>query len=92
MTDQFALVTICRRALDTWGAEAQIDQCIEECAELTVELQHRKRGRPEHVAEEIADAIIVLHQMRLLIGVEAVDTMVCEKLARLEKRLEGAEG
>lgn len=91
-SNQSSIESICRRALDTWGAEAQIDQCIEECAELTVELQHRKRGRPEHAAEEIADAIIVLHQMRLLIGVEAVDTKVREKLARLEKRLDGTEG
>ncbi len=92
MTDQSTIEFLCRRALNTWGADAQIDQCIEEMAELTVELQHRKRGRPEHAAEEIADAIIVLHQMRLLIGVEAVDTMVREKLARLEKRLDGTEG
>ena len=82
-----SLESLCRRALDTWGADAQIDQCIEECAELTVELQHRKRGRLDHAAEEIADVMICAQQMRLLVGPEDVDAEMQRKLARLEQRL-----
>lgn len=87
MADQSALVTLCRRALDTYGADAQIDQCIEECAELTVELQHRKRGRLNHAVEEIADVMICAQQMRLLVGPEEVDAEMRRKLARLEQRM-----
>lgn len=87
MADQSALVTLCRRALDTYGADAQIDQCIEEMAELTVELQHRKRGRPDHAAEEIADVMICVQQMRLLVGPEEVDAEIRRKMARLEQRM-----
>ena len=87
MSAQSALVTLCRRALDTYGADAQIDQCIEEMAELTVELQHRKRGRPDHAAEEIADVMICVQQMRLPVGPEEVDRIVGEKLARLAGRM-----
>lgn len=87
MTSQSTLVTLCRRALDTYGADAQIDQCIEEMAELTVELQHRKRGRPDHAAEEIADVMICVQQMRLLVGPEEVDAEIRRKMARLEQRM-----
>lgn len=90
--DQSALQPICRRALDVYGADAQIDQCIEEMAELTVELQHHKRGREHHAAEEIADVLICAQQMRLLIGEERVDAEVRRKVARLQERLDGAEG
>lgn len=82
-----SFLLLCNLALDTYGADAQIDQCIEECAELTVELQHRKRGRPDHAAEEIADVMICAHQMRLLVGPEDVDAEMRRKLARLEQRM-----
>lgn len=84
MTD---LIPLCRHALDTWGADAQIDQCIEEMAELTVELQHRRRGRMDHAAEEVADVMIMIQQMRLLVGPEEVDEAVKEKLDRLARRM-----
>jgi len=89
MTNCSSLLTLCRRALDTWGADAQIDQCIEEMAELTVELQHHKRGREHHAAEEIADVLICAQQMRLLVGPDEVDVEVRRKLWRLGQRLDG---
>lgn len=87
-----SLKSLCRRALDVYGADAQIDQCIEEMAELTVELQHAKRGRAHHADEEIADVMIVVEQMRLLAGAERVDMQVKRKLRRLAQRLDGVEG
>lgn len=83
------LESLCRRALDTYGAVAQIDQCIEEMAELTVELQHHKRGREHHAAEEIADVMIVIRQMRLLVGPDVVDAEIRRKAERLQERLDG---
>lgn len=38
-------VQLLHQAIHTWGADAQIDQCIEECAELIVALNHWKRKR-----------------------------------------------
>jgi len=85
--DQSDLQPICRRALDTYGQKAQIDQCIEEMAELTVELQHAKRDRDHHADEEVADVLICVLQMRILAGEERVDAQIKRKLARLEQRM-----
>lgn len=80
--------SIYRRALDTYGADAQIDMAIEECAELTLALQHNKRGRAVNVITEIADVTIMVGQMRLLFGAEAVDAEIEDKLKRLEYRMD----
>ncbi|MHC1788554.1 hypothetical protein [Solidesulfovibrio sp.] len=84
--------SVYRRALDAFGADAQIDMAIEEGAELTVELMHRKRGRQHNAPEEIADVLITAGQMRLLFGAEAVDAILVGKLADLEQRIDGAKG
>ena len=84
--------SIYRRALDTFGADAQIDMAIEEGAELTVALQHHKRGRAHNAPEEIADVLITAGQMRLLFGADAVDAIMAEKLAELEQNMDGAKG
>ncbi len=89
MTDQ---ERIYRHALDTFGADAQIDMAIEEGAELTVALQHHKRGRQHNAQEEIADVLITAGQMRLLFGAEAVDAILAEKLVDLERRIDGSKG
>ena len=84
--------TVLRRALDTYGADAQIGMAIEECGELIVALQHHRRGRAANVVTEIADVLIVAGQMRLLFGAEVVDAEVKGKLGRLEYRMAGAKG
>lgn len=78
-------------ALTTYGPQAQCDQCIEEMAELTVEIQHHKRGLEHNAPEEIADVLIMAEQMRLLFGADAVDKIKAEKLARLRRRLDGVQ-
>lgn len=84
--------SIYRRALNSFGADAQTDMAIEECAELTLALQHYKRGRLANVITEIADVTIMAGQMRLLFGAEAVDAEIKEKLERLNHRLERLDG
>ena len=77
-------------AMDKYGQEKQIDQLIEECAELIVSLQHMKRGRTTwaEVAGEMADVTIMLDQMKTIDTVDkAVNDMVDYKLKRLEQRL-----
>lgn len=81
--------TILRDALDTWGADAQINQCCEECGELIAALNHLRRGRGTlaEAAGEIADDRLMNKQMRLLVGPQLVDTIYYEKILRLQQRL-----
>lgn len=57
-----------RRALDTFGAEAQTRMVFEEFSELQKELCKHSRGKDNRmeIAEEIADVQIMLEQMTLL--------------------------
>ena len=56
------------RALDKWGADAQILMFIEESAEATEAILYNRRGKVhvDNVIEELADLQIMLHQMRAL--------------------------
>ncbi len=79
------------RALETWGAYAQTMMVFEESAELQKELCKDMRGanNREHIAEEIADVLIVLDQMMLLHDCEAqVAAYKTAKLERLRARLD----
>lgn len=82
-------VEIFTEALQRWGAPAQIEMAIEEMAELTLELQHDKRGRSSHenIASEVADVEIMMGQLRVLLGDDLVEGARTLKLARLEQRL-----
>lgn len=90
---------ILQKAIDTYGTKAQMMQCIEEMAELIQAINKYFRASTQFkwaeaydsVVEEIADVQIMLEQMRLLFGDEAVDEQITAKLDRLEKRLEGEE-
>ena len=82
---------ICAEALVAFGPEAQVDMCIEECAELIVALQHWKRGRPSDVVTEIADVQIMCEQMQELFGDGAVNTERHRKWQRLIERIEDSK-
>ena len=62
---------------------------IEEFSELIVALQHHRRGRcgKATVAEEIADCMIMLEQLKLIYGVASVDLQLSVKEDRLRKRV-----
>ncbi len=66
---------IYKRAIQKWGSILQINMAIEECAELIVVLQHRKRiiwhsscngTTVDDVLEEMADVEIMLEQLKLI--------------------------
>ena len=88
---------ILQNAIDTYGTEAQMMQCIEEMAELIQAINKYFRANTDEemakayisVIEEISDVQIMLEQMRLLFGDKAVDEQITAKLGRLEKRLKG---
>ena len=78
-------------ALQKYGFTTQAIVAIEELSELQKEVCKTLRGigDREHVAEEIADATIILEQLRLFFN---LNQMVCdkmdEKVSRLKRRVE----
>ena len=81
------------KALQMWGAGAQIIMAIEEMSELTKELckHFRDRQNVEDIADEIADVTIMMEQLRLIFGInEEVCSHMDMKVLRLQSRLGGA--
>lgn len=91
------LITLCdpiqepvlRKAIERWGSAAQTSMAVEEMAELITAICHFGRGRIESdaVAEEIADVLIMCHQLALLAGTWRVRTHLESKMARLAERV-----
>lgn len=82
---------IYRAAIDAWGVDAQQWMVVEELGELQTALSQMRRGRigPEDVADEIADATIMLEQLQMMLGVEKrVELGIERKIERLQRRLE----
>lgn len=83
---------ILNRAIEYFGAEYQLNKLTEEIGELLVAVAHWRIGKDSanHVAEEIADSMIMLKQAAKIIGVESdVEQWHMDKLCALEKRVGG---
>ena len=83
---------VLHKAIDYFGAEHQLNKLTEEIGEVLVAVAHWRIGKDSanHVAEEIADAIIMLKQTAMIVGVEAdVEQWYMDKLCALEKRVGG---
>lgn len=78
-------------AINHFGVEGQINKAMEEMGELITELSRRNLARfdKDRVAEEVADALIMLEQLRIIFGGDRVDGYVAGKLERLEKTING---
>lgn len=87
-------------AIRKFGARAQKDMAIEEMSELMKALLKQRRAYNEdplnadktlsNVYEEIADVQIMLDQLMIMFDcAEAVAGVRVEKLARLQRRLDG---
>lgn len=78
-------------AINHFGVEGQINKAVEEMGELITELSRRNLSRfdKDRVAEEVADALIMLEQLRIIFGASKVDGYIAEKLERLEKTING---
>lgn len=89
VNDESEPLEIYTRALDKWGASAQINQFIEEAAEAIQAVQHYRRGRcdMDTVCGELADLHIMLSQMLVVYGVERFEKILAEKIASLDDRL-----
>lgn len=74
-----------------WGAELQATVAIEEMSEVQKEICKvlRGKGNRENLAEEIADAKIMLEQISQIFNIKAsVETWIDYKIAKLERELE----
>lgn len=81
-------------ALSTFGPNMQLIVALEEMAELQKEITKCLRGNPNplHLAEEVADATIMLEQLRQIFNInEEVCDMMDKKIARLAFRVEDAK-
>ena len=77
-------------ALIAYGEEVQCIVAIEELSECAKEICKvlRGKGDPQHLAEEIADATIMLEQLRYLFGInEDVCEWMDSKIKRLDTKL-----
>jgi NTP pyrophosphatase (non-canonical NTP hydrolase) len=78
-----------RASLEKWGAEAQYDQAVEECAELIAVLKHFRRGKvgEAEVVSELADVVLMVGQLAYMFGEEKIEEAVEEKLRKLHQLL-----
>lgn len=78
-------------ALDKFGADKQLVVAIEEMSEVQKEICKAIRGKVDlmHLAEEVADATIMLEQIRLMFGINGeVCTVMDAKVERLRQIIE----
>lgn len=77
-------------ALGKWGQKMQTVVAIEEMSEVIKEITKLMRGElnREHLAEEIADATIMLEQLRQMFNInDSVESWVDYKIAALQRKV-----
>lgn len=85
--------SILEGAVAAWGISAQVEMCVEECAELIVALKHADRGRNSevHVIEELADVVIMCAQLAKNLDEDSFNKFLKYKMGRLKNRLPNTE-
>lgn len=82
------MVEILREAILHYGATAQEDLCMEECAELIQAINKKHRGKRHNIPEEIADVEIMLEQVKIInCCAHDVERIKGEKIKRLAERI-----
>jgi hypothetical protein len=81
-------VLVYNKALYHYGEAIQLTVALEELSECQKEICKFLRGfgNAGNLAEEIADATIMLEQVRIIFG---LNELVCQKMDEKVKRLEG---
>lgn len=88
--DYAARVAIYEKAIARNGVLLQLIVALEELSEAQKEICKylRDEGSAEHIAEEIADATIMLEQLRIIFDInEPVCRYMDEKVQRLQERI-----
>jgi len=90
-------IALYKAAIQKWGETAQLDQAIEECAELIVAINKYKRvilygdsgtikDVTNNIKEEAADVSIMIEQLETMFG-GGLDDMKTSKLTKMEEHL-----
>lgn len=82
-------------ALDVFGGDTQLIVAVEELSECQKEICKVLRGDGdlEHLAEEVADATIMLEQVLIMFNINnATCRHMDAKIERLKKRIEARNG
>lgn len=90
MTEFDERMAVYRRAIETFGEDAQLWMVIEEMSELAKEICKFMRGKrcPADIADEIADVQIMLEQATMIFGVgDLVREHMDAKVERLKERV-----
>ena len=77
-------------ALGKWGQKMQATVAIEEMSEVIKEITKALRGKldREHLAEEVADATIMLEQIREMFDInDSVESWMDYKIAALQRKV-----
>lgn len=84
-----ALDSVCLDATIVWGQEVQEKIAIGEIGELLTLFGRREQRRDteEQWVDEIADGIIMLHQLAHLHNISAVEHRIAAKVLKLEQRI-----
>lgn len=93
--DYEARCVVYDRALDAYGPDVQLTVALEELSEAQKEIckMLRGMGNIENLAEEIADAEIMLEQVKNMFNIEElVDEVAEKKLDRLQRKIEEDRG
>ena len=92
---------IYKDAIDKWGETAQLDQMIEEMAELTLAiskykrqfndslLEYQKAGVMENLFIEIADVKLMIEEMEFMFGKENVNKAYQKQVEKFKLELYG---
>ena len=82
---------VLKRALETWGEEAQMLMVVEEMSELMKEVLkniNRKKNNIDEIIEETADVEIMLEQLKENYKIaEKVEAYKKDKIKLIEQRL-----
>ena len=92
--DYAARVAVYENAIARNGVLLQLIVALEELSEVQKEICKylREDGNKEHIAEEVADATIMLEQLRIIFDInEPVSRYMDEKVQRLAARLKVGE-
>ena len=82
---------VLKQAIETYGAEAQLNVAIEEFSELIKEICNHKRymDNTKAIIEEMADCYIMLEQMKMIFGFGStvIPDAMDKKIKRLKSRI-----
>lgn len=79
---------------DHYGFTSQADMLIEESAEFTQAVNKLRRGdckAYKNIKEEVADVLVVALQLRLLLGIKDIDSVIYSKVKRQLDRIDNED-